>query len=505
MGFISAAGDLRLKACTLMKSPNKNGSSQLIQEDFERQLFQMLRADQDELQRPYIQASQANDTVQKIFHDISKEELNRILAAHVIWFESQGKAGQRANFWRVNLQGANLARVNLQGANLVEADLLWVNSFGAELQGADLRGANLRESYLEEANLQGAILKSVNLQEAYLAGANLQGADLARANLQQANLRMANLNNANLIRANLQNANLEHARILHANLSFSNLQRANLKHTKILYTDLEKADLRGVKGLAVSQLSNVKNLSQVKLDSEFKRQIPNRPQSMKPAKVPKISVPGGAAEKKLPLNRQQNEKESRRQPRRLLSKLVFIASQNQYCKGVIKNINSFGAFIETNTQFYRQQMIKLEIPGTKNDKGTLIVGEVARSDLRGIGVQFKRLIQSNTFSQDMGGRRSGTDRRKLLFSEYYPEKRSGTDRRSREDRRKLRHFRYYKYGLQINGIIDNGGRRFTSDRRQLSFVLHWPENRIGGNRRSGQDRRTAFKTKIKKTPGNVGP
>ena len=149
----------------------------------------MLNAQPNDLQDPYIQSAQATDPVQKRFHDISIEELDRICAAHVKWLESDGKAGQRANFSRINLQGTNLARVNLQRANLAGANLQWINSFGAELQGADLSGADLRESYLEEANLQGAILEGANLQLAYLAGANLQGSDLTRANLQQANLR----------------------------------------------------------------------------------------------------------------------------------------------------------------------------------------------------------------------------------------------------------------------------------------------------------------------------
>jgi hypothetical protein len=300
--------------------------------------------------------------------------------------------------------------------------------------------------------------------------------------------------------ANLQKANLEDARILNTNLRFANLQHANLKHAKIISADLEKADLRGVKGLDISQFSNVKNLLQAKLHPELKRQIRNSPQPSKSSTIPKASVLADAAEQKLSKHRLQNDRDLRRQPRRPFSKMVFIASHNQYCKGVIKNINSFGAFIETTTQFSRRQIIQLEIPGTNIDMGAMIVGEVARSDLEGIGVKFKKLIQSSRFGEDMGGLRSGTDRRKLLFSEYYPEKRSGVERRGGVDRRKLKYVKYYKYGLQLNRIVDNGGRRFTRDRRRLSFVLYWPENRSGADRRSGKDRRKAFKIGASKTP-----
>jgi len=473
----------------------------VIQKDYKRQLLKMLNADPDDLQDPNIQTAQAADPVLKRSHDISIEELNRILAAHGQWLESDGKIGQRANLSQINLQGANLASVNLQRANLAGANLLWINSFGAELQGADLSGADLRESYLEEANLQGAILKGADLREAYLVGANFQGSDLTRANLQQANLRTANLKNANLVMANLQDASL-----LNANLSFAKLQHANLKHVKISYADFENADLSGVTGLVFPQLSTVKNLSKAKLGAALKRQIRNRPQPLENPRIPEATVPAGDVENKPLKNRPQNDKDTRKLPRRPFSKRVFIASQNQYCKGLIKNINSFGAFIETTAKFYRRQALKLEIPGTKTDNATLIIGEVARTDLRGIGIKFKKLIQRSRFSQDMGGMRSGTERRKLLVSEYYPEKRSSADRRGLVDRRKLKYFTYYKYGLQLNRIIDNGGRRFARDRRQQLFGLYWPESRKGRDRRSGKDRRTAFETKkTEKTPKHQPP
>jgi hypothetical protein len=300
-------------------------------------------------------------------------------------------------------------------------------------------------------------------------------------------------------------ADLKNAGLQNANLSFSKLQHANLKGAKISHANLENADLRGVTGLDISQLLSVKNLSRAKLGAELKKQLLDRRQPRKNPTVPKTSASADTTEKKPEKNQHQNDKNSRRQPRRPFSKMVFIGSQNQYCRGLIKNINNFGAFIETTTQFSRQQMIRIEIPGTKIDNGTLIIGEVARSDLRGIGIKFKKLIQRSKFSRDMGGMRCGTDRRKLLFSEYYPEKRSGGDRRDAVDRRKLKYFKYYKYGLQLNRIIDNGGRRFTRDRRRLSFVLHWPENRKGEDRRSGKDRRIAFKTKTKKAVATPEP
>ena len=101
------------------------------------------------------------------------EELKQILADHLLWRQSYGAKGKRANLVRANLAGANLAGANLAGANLA----------GANLDGANLAGANLVRAYLVRANLAGANLAGAYLVRANLAGANLDGANLDGANL----------------------------------------------------------------------------------------------------------------------------------------------------------------------------------------------------------------------------------------------------------------------------------------------------------------------------------
>ncbi len=119
------------------------------------------------------------------------EELQKILEAHRMWVESEGKEGERAALGGANLQeavlrGANLQKAhlreaNLQKAHLREANLEGANLFEAKLQGAKLTGANLQEANLFGANLEGAVLGGANLQKARLFGANLQGAVLGGA------------------------------------------------------------------------------------------------------------------------------------------------------------------------------------------------------------------------------------------------------------------------------------------------------------------------------------
>ncbi len=106
----------------------------------------------------------AADEDEQPLREISKDELEAILAAHERWLESHGREGQKANLRRANLQGAELAGANLQGAELA----------GANLQRADLRLADLRDADLSNAKLSTV----TGLQSNQLGGADLSNAEL---------------------------------------------------------------------------------------------------------------------------------------------------------------------------------------------------------------------------------------------------------------------------------------------------------------------------------------
>jgi hypothetical protein len=140
----------------------------------------------------------------------------------------------------------------------------------------------------------------------------------------------------------------------------------------------------------------------------------------------------------------QQRPESRRHPRKSFAKPVVFISDNRHHKGVTKNISRRGAFIEVEDKLDVGQIIKLAIPGTKIDNGVMLKGQVVHLGPMGIGVNFKSLIKKKQIIQDRGGTRSGADRRKLFFSQYTPEKRSGQERRSGGDRRSLEHIKSRK-------------------------------------------------------------
>ena len=107
-----------------------------------------------------------------------------ILKRHAEWLESNGDAGERADFSGAHLGGADLTDANLEDAWLNKtilkgADLLLANLQRASLMQANLQGANLLGAKLQEADLQAALLdNAVGLQTEQLAGANLFGASL---------------------------------------------------------------------------------------------------------------------------------------------------------------------------------------------------------------------------------------------------------------------------------------------------------------------------------------
>lgn len=51
-------------------------------------------------------------------------------------------------------------------------------------------------------------------------------------------------------------------------------------------------------------------------------------------------------------------------------------------------------FIETRDIFNEGQSLRLVIPGTKIDNGTMLKGEIKHLSRKGIGVQFKRILKS---------------------------------------------------------------------------------------------------------------
>lgn len=173
----------------------------------------------------------------------SAAALTKLVKAHELWIESNGRAGTRAELSHADLSNFNLAGVNLWGANLDGAYLCGVNLTNAVLgtdgqKNQQISGAP-GEVFLRPPVLQGAVRdengriisasqfpEPTDLRGATLCDATLAHADLSDADLSGADLTGADLSGADLRGANLSGANLTGARLDGSNLTNTNLDRA---------------------------------------------------------------------------------------------------------------------------------------------------------------------------------------------------------------------------------------------------------------------------------------
>ena len=97
---------------------------------------------------------------------LAQEELDEILASHVLWLA--GKGGKRAYLANTNLTKVDLTDANLNGAYLT----------GANMTRARLVGAHLADAHLNQVDMTGALLTGANMARSDLTGAILHDADL---------------------------------------------------------------------------------------------------------------------------------------------------------------------------------------------------------------------------------------------------------------------------------------------------------------------------------------
>src|SRR6266436_8179932 len=97
---------------------------------------------------------------------LSLDEIERMLAEHRLYLETEYHQGHRANFSSADLTRRDFSGLNLRGIKMDRA----------VLKGADFSGARL-----QSANLIGVISQEARFDGADISGARLSGADLISA------------------------------------------------------------------------------------------------------------------------------------------------------------------------------------------------------------------------------------------------------------------------------------------------------------------------------------
>src|ERR1700730_10737986 len=118
-------------------------------------------AEPDRLQSPF--AGMADLTARTPVRVLSPDEIERMLAQHRLYLESEYHQGHRANFSSVDLAGQDFSGLNLRGIKMDRAVLKGADFSGAHLQSANLIGAILREACFDRADLSRARLNGANL------------------------------------------------------------------------------------------------------------------------------------------------------------------------------------------------------------------------------------------------------------------------------------------------------------------------------------------------------
>jgi uncharacterized protein YjbI with pentapeptide repeats len=205
-----------------------------------------------------------------------------IIGILLVWLNQNGEIRQRIRMYKDEIDDfrlwesdeaafrtvGNIKRLNrhkIHDINLVNCHLPRTNLNYVNLAGSNMNSANISQSSLIESNLENARLNQTNFENSNLNQANLKTAYASGANFKDAFLIKSQFEGAFLIKANFNNAFL-----MEANLQNSYVMGADFENAS-----LYKADLRGVKGLTMEQLSKVKTIYLAKFDDELLEEIKN--------------------------------------------------------------------------------------------------------------------------------------------------------------------------------------------------------------------------------------
>jgi uncharacterized protein YjbI with pentapeptide repeats len=162
-------------------------------------------------------------------------DLRRIIRAHRLWLDTDGRRGSRAE---------------LQDHDLRDQDLTGVELSGADLTGADLRGARLDRARFRLARLRGAHLDGATIQAACFDGADLGLAVFDRAQIADTRFEPIQIvgDDGRTVRAEwparLGGARFRRARITGCSFRGADLQNVSFKSAEIVDCDFENARLQ---------------------------------------------------------------------------------------------------------------------------------------------------------------------------------------------------------------------------------------------------------------------
>jgi hypothetical protein len=92
---------------------------------------------------------------------LSSDEIERMLAEHRLYLETEYHQGHRANFASADLSGRDFSGRDLRGIQMDRAMLRGADFSGANLRGANLIGAIAEQARFDHADLFDGVVASV--------------------------------------------------------------------------------------------------------------------------------------------------------------------------------------------------------------------------------------------------------------------------------------------------------------------------------------------------------
>src|SRR6266436_5605159 len=98
-------------------------------------------SDSDRPRSPF--AGMADFSTRPLVRMLSRDEIERMLAEHQLYLETDYHKGHRANFASADLSGQDFSGLNLHGIKMDRAVLRGADFTGAQLQRANLIGVDI--------------------------------------------------------------------------------------------------------------------------------------------------------------------------------------------------------------------------------------------------------------------------------------------------------------------------------------------------------------------------
>src|ERR1700730_9469154 len=106
---------------------------------------------------------------------LSRDEIERMLAEHRLYLETDYHKGHRANFASADLSGQDFSGLNLRGIKMDRAVLRGADFSGAQLQRANLIGVLSQEARFDRADLSGARAGTIPFRRHCWSASGLSG------------------------------------------------------------------------------------------------------------------------------------------------------------------------------------------------------------------------------------------------------------------------------------------------------------------------------------------